>query len=92
MASAGIRRTPTGRYKVWWRLDDGTQGAKTFAARGPARDFKGAASLAKIPAWGGLFSIQAVAQSGWVGSGGHGDCLVWLRGCRTGAGGWWWWW
>jgi integrase len=40
MASAGIRRTPTGRYKVWWRLDDGTQGAKTFAARGPARDFK----------------------------------------------------
>jgi integrase len=40
MASAGIRRTPTGRYKVWWRLDDGTQGAKTFAARRPARDFK----------------------------------------------------
>jgi integrase len=40
MASAGIRRTSTGRYKVWWRLDDGTQGAKTFDARGPARDFK----------------------------------------------------
>jgi Phage integrase, N-terminal SAM-like domain len=40
MASAGIRRTPAGRYKVWWRLDDGTQGAKTFDARGPARDFK----------------------------------------------------
>src|SRR5829696_8194558 len=40
MASAGIRKTPTGRYKVWWRLDDGTQGAKTFDARGPARDFK----------------------------------------------------
>ena len=31
---------PTGRYKVWWRLDDGTQGAKTFDARGLARDFK----------------------------------------------------
>ncbi|HZA85051.1 MAG TPA: site-specific integrase, partial [Actinomycetes bacterium] len=40
MASAGIRKTSTGRYKVWWRLDDGTQGAKTFDARGPARDFK----------------------------------------------------
>jgi hypothetical protein len=34
MASAGIRKTSTGRYKVWWRLDDGTQGAKTFDARG----------------------------------------------------------
>jgi integrase len=40
MASAGIRKTSTGRYKVWWRLDDGTQGAKTFDARGLARDFK----------------------------------------------------
>jgi integrase len=40
MASAGIRRTTTGRYKVWWRLDDGTQGAKTFDARAQARDFK----------------------------------------------------
>jgi integrase len=40
MASAGIRKTPTGRYKVWWRLDDGTQGAKTFDTRSLARDFK----------------------------------------------------
>jgi hypothetical protein len=40
MASASIRKTSTGRYKVWWRLDDGTQGAKTFDARGLARDFK----------------------------------------------------
>jgi hypothetical protein len=40
MASAGIRKTSTGRYKVWWRLDDGTQGAKTFDARSLARDFK----------------------------------------------------
>ncbi len=40
MASAGIRKTSTGRYKVWWRLDDGTQGAKTFDARGLARDLK----------------------------------------------------
>jgi integrase len=40
MASAGIRRSPTGRYKVWWRLDDGTQGAKTFDARAQAREFK----------------------------------------------------
>jgi hypothetical protein len=40
MASAGIRKTSTGRYKVWWRLDDGTQGAKTFDARIMAREFK----------------------------------------------------
>jgi integrase len=40
VASAGIRRTTTGRYKVWWRLDDGTQGAKTFHVHGQARDFK----------------------------------------------------
>jgi integrase len=40
MASAGIRKTPTGRYKVWWRLDDGTQGAKTFDAHAQAREFK----------------------------------------------------
>ena len=40
MASAGIRKTSTGRYKVWWRLDDGTQGAKTFNSRNLARDFK----------------------------------------------------
>jgi hypothetical protein len=38
MASVGIRKTSTGRYKVWWRLDDGTQGAKTFDARSLARD------------------------------------------------------
>jgi hypothetical protein len=25
---------------VWWRLDDGTQGSKTFDSRGLARDFK----------------------------------------------------
>jgi integrase len=40
MASAGIRRTSTGRYKVWWRLDDGSQGSQTFVARDHARDFK----------------------------------------------------
>jgi hypothetical protein len=40
MASAGIRKTPTGRYKVWWRLDDGSQGSQTFTARDSARDFK----------------------------------------------------
>jgi integrase len=40
MASAGIRKTPTGRYKVWWRLDDGSQGSQTFSARDGARDFK----------------------------------------------------
>jgi integrase len=40
MASAGIRRTPTGRYKVWWRLDDASQGSQTFTTRDAARDFK----------------------------------------------------
>jgi integrase len=40
VASAGIRKTPTGRHKVWWRLDDGTQGSQTFDSRDQARDFK----------------------------------------------------
>jgi hypothetical protein len=41
MASAGIRKNRNGtRYQVWWRLDDGTQGSKTFEGRGLARDFK----------------------------------------------------
>jgi integrase len=40
MASAGIRKTPTGRYKVWWRLDDGSQGSQTFDGRDAARDFR----------------------------------------------------
>ena len=40
MASAGIRKTPTGRYKVWWRLDDASQGSQTFDTRDAARDFK----------------------------------------------------
>ena len=40
MASAGIRKTPTGRYKVWWRLADASQGSPTFPTRDRARDFK----------------------------------------------------
>jgi integrase len=40
MASAGIRKTPTSRYKVWWRLDDASQGSQTFDTRDQARDFK----------------------------------------------------
>jgi integrase len=40
MSSAGIRKTPTGRYKVWWRLDDASQGSQTFDTRDAARDFK----------------------------------------------------
>jgi integrase len=41
MASAGIRKNRNGtRYQVWWRLDDGTQGSKTFDNRSLARDFK----------------------------------------------------
>ncbi|HEY2958893.1 MAG TPA: tyrosine-type recombinase/integrase [Actinomycetota bacterium] len=46
MASAGIRRrtsTRTGRvsYEVWWRLDDGSQGSKTFARKADASDYRG---------------------------------------------------
>jgi integrase len=40
MASAGIRKSPSGRYKVWWRLDDGSQGSQTLTTRDQARDFK----------------------------------------------------
>jgi len=40
MASAGIRRTPTGRYRVWWRLDDASEGSQSFDTRDQARDFK----------------------------------------------------
>ncbi len=40
MASAGIRKIPSGRYKVWWRLDDDSQGSQTFKTRDQARDFK----------------------------------------------------
>ena len=41
MASAGIRKNRNGtRYQVWWRLDDGSQGSKTFDSRALARDFK----------------------------------------------------
>src|SRR5919106_2090406 len=40
MASAGIRKTSTGRYKLWWRLDDASQGSQTFDTRDGARDFK----------------------------------------------------
>ena len=39
MASAGIRKTPSGRYKVWWRLDDGSQGSQTLDGRDQARDY-----------------------------------------------------
>ena len=40
MASAGIRKTTSGRYKVWWRADDDSQGSKTFDTRDQARTFK----------------------------------------------------
>jgi integrase len=39
MASAGIRKSPSGRHKVWWRLDDASQGSQTFDTRDQARDF-----------------------------------------------------
>jgi integrase len=46
MASAGIRKhtsTRTGRisYEVWWRLDDGSQGSKSFAKKADAIDYRG---------------------------------------------------
>jgi len=40
MASSGIRKTATGRYKVWRRLDDASQGSHTFDTRDAARDFQ----------------------------------------------------
>lgn len=45
MASAGVRRrvSPrTGRvsYEAWWRLNDGSQGSKSFARRGQATEHK----------------------------------------------------
>jgi integrase len=41
MASAGIRRNRNGRrFQVWWRLDDGSQGSRTFDTRALARDFR----------------------------------------------------
>jgi hypothetical protein len=52
MASAGIRKTSTGRYKVWWRLDDASQGSQTFDTRDQARDFKPATSSTTCwPGW-----------------------------------------
>lgn len=30
MPSAGIRQLPSGSYRVYWRLDDGSQGGETF--------------------------------------------------------------
>jgi len=45
LASAGVRRrvsARTGRvsYEAWWRLDDGSQGSKSFAKRGEAAEYK----------------------------------------------------
>jgi integrase len=40
VASAGIRQLPSGRYKVWWRLDDYSQGSQSFDTKDEARDFK----------------------------------------------------
>jgi integrase len=45
MASAGVRRRVSKRtsrviYEVWWRLDDGSQGSKTFARRADATQYK----------------------------------------------------
>jgi integrase len=37
MASASIRPTPTGRYQVHWRLNDGTRGGETFERLDQAR-------------------------------------------------------
>jgi integrase len=46
MASAGIRRRTSARtgrisYEVWWRLDDGSQGSKSFARKANAIDYRG---------------------------------------------------
>jgi integrase len=72
MASAGIRKTPTGRYKVWWRLDDASQGSQTFATRDAARDYRNDL-LARIArgAWVdprlGKQTFQTWAREWWAG-------------------------
>jgi integrase len=52
MASAGIRKLPSGRYNVWWRLNDGSQGCRTFDTRALAREFKNELlAQAAVDAW-----------------------------------------
>jgi hypothetical protein len=75
MASAGIRKNRNGtRYQVWWRLDDGTQGSKTFDSRGLARDFKNELlAQAAANGWGdprrGRMLFDDWADHWWRGSG-----------------------
>jgi integrase len=40
MASAGIRTLLSGRFKVYWRLDDGTQGSETFNDNAQAEAYR----------------------------------------------------
>jgi integrase len=41
VASAGIRTPRNGKgYQVWWRLDDGSQGSKTFMTKDEAKAYK----------------------------------------------------
>jgi integrase len=40
MASAGIRELSSGRFKVYWRLDDGSQGSETFDKRDQAESYR----------------------------------------------------
>jgi hypothetical protein len=52
MASAGIRKLPSGRYNVWWRLNDGSQGCRTFDTRALAREFRNELlAQAAVDAW-----------------------------------------
>jgi hypothetical protein len=78
MASAGIRKTPTGRYKVWWRLDDASQGSQTFDTRDQARDFKHdlLARLARgswVDPQLGRQTFEAWAREWWEGWSGNAD-------------------
>ena len=79
MASAGIRKTRTGRYKVWWRLDDASQGSQTFDTRDAARDFKHdlLARLARgswVDPRLGRQTFEAWAREWWEGWSGNADC------------------
>jgi hypothetical protein len=78
MASAGIRKTPTGRYKVWWRLADASQGSQTFDTRDQARDFKHdlLARLARgswVDPQLGRQTFEAWAREWWEGWSGNAD-------------------
>jgi hypothetical protein len=82
MASAGIRKTPTGRYEVWWRRGDASQGSQTFDTRDQARDVKHdlLARLARgswVDPRLGRQTFEAWAREWWEGWSANADHSPW---------------